>query len=81
MNRNTPEITLNLTRGLMRRMWNTVPESKDFGAVETIQQCTQQPDLFMLGRKKKSITFSVRSFVVVARNEPPGRVLGWHDIE
>lgn len=79
--RTQPEITLNLTKGLILRLWGTVPESAKFGDVETIQQCTQQPDLFMLGRKKKSVTFSMRSFQVVARNEPPGRAMDFHDIE
>jgi len=79
--RTQAEITLNLTRGLILRMWNTVPESKDFGAVESIQQCTQQPDLIKLGRKKKTITFSMRSFSVTGRNTPPDNVLGWQEIQ
>ena len=76
------EITLTITKDLILRLWRTVPESEKFGEVETIKQCVQQPDVIQLSRgKKKNVTFSVRSFQVLSRDEPPNRLLGWYAID
>ena len=76
----TPEITLNLTRDLILRMWGTIPESKTFGLVESIRQCAQQPDLIKLGRKKKVVTFSLRSFQII-HDTTADMVLAWQEID
>ena len=76
----TPEITLNLTRDLVLRLWSTVPEAKAFGLVESIRQCAQQPDLIKLGRKKKVVTFSLRSFQII-KDTTIDNVLAWHEVQ
>ena len=76
----TPEVTLNLTRGLVLRLWSTIPESKSFGLVDSVRQCAQQPDLIKLGRKKKTATFSLRSFQII-RDTTIDNVLAWHEVQ
>ncbi len=80
MNRYAPEVTLTLTRDLILRLWSTVPEAKTFGLVESIKQCAQQQDVIKLGRKQKTVTFSLRSFEII-KDTTIDHVLAWREIQ
>lgn len=74
------QATLNVTKDLILRLWSTMPESKDFGKIEYVEQCSQQPDLIRLGRKKHTATFSLRSLAVTGIDEKD-TFLDWREIQ